>query len=208
MRHTIKQKIPTRAKSLQLQNGDLYVIGGMSDNHVLQDCFSIDKNMQVKQRAKMMTPRFGSPLALVHNRFILALGGFSRKNEAIVHCEAYDTVTNYWFGFSDLPFNISNTTPVVMGGRSVYLMPGQQTKKNQVPRCLIICVLDCGDKAEYTNDPKSIEFGMPLALRGWDVLEVTNPEFIKACPVAGIQLNAHEMMIFGGESNKTFIFNT
>ena len=44
--------------------------------------------------------------------------------------------------------------------------------------------------------------------KSWSYLEVVNPDFIKSFPVAALQLNENEMMIFGGETTKTFIFNT
>jgi hypothetical protein len=45
---TLKHKIPIQAKSLQINNGNIYVVGGMSgDNKVLRDCFKIDSLMNV-----------------------------------------------------------------------------------------------------------------------------------------------------------------
>lgn len=62
----------------------------------------------------MEVARFGSPLALVHERFLLAMGGFTTPNEQTGVCEAFDTVANRWFRISELPFAVSNTTAVVM----------------------------------------------------------------------------------------------
>ena len=68
-------------------NGDIYVVGGFvrneqnNENQVVRDCFKIDKQMVVTKLEKMLTPRFGSPLALVHERFIMALGGFMKTGD-------------------------------------------------------------------------------------------------------------------------------
>lgn len=46
---TLKQKIPIQAKSIQMSNGNIYVVGGMSsDNKVLRDCLKIDTLMNVE----------------------------------------------------------------------------------------------------------------------------------------------------------------
>ena len=37
---------------------------------------------------------------------------------------------------------------------------------------------------------------------------MSNVEFVNARPTSGIQLNDTDMLIFGGESNKTFMFDT
>ena len=81
---------------------------------MLKDCFRIDKQFTVTAQERMEVARFGSPLALVHSRFLLALGGFTTKGEETKECEAFDTVTNHWFRISALPFPVANTTAVVM----------------------------------------------------------------------------------------------
>ena len=45
----------------------------------------------------MNTPRYGAPLALIRDRFILTLGGMIGKTSMTKLCEAYDTLTNHWF---------------------------------------------------------------------------------------------------------------
>jgi len=39
-------------------------------------------------------------------------------------------------------------------------------------------------------------------------MEVNNPDFIKSFPMAAVSINENEMIIFGGETTKTFIFDT
>ena len=170
-KQTISQKIPTQSKSLQAPNGDIFLVGGLSRSkqnnelEVLRDCVKLNKKMQVVPQEKMQTARFGSPLALVHKRFLLALGGFVTPNDQTGQCEAFDTVTNRWFGIGELPFAMQNTTAVVMNDRTVYLMPGKQTK-NKSPPYLMICMLECGQPATLLRgDPKSRDYGLPLALQ-------------------------------------------
>ena len=86
-------------------------------------------------------------------------------------------------------------------------MPGKQTNA-QNPRFLMISVLDCGSLGNINANPTSREYGYTLAEKHWSYVQVDNPDFIRSSPVAAIQLNANEMMIFGGETTKTFIFNT
>ena len=87
-------------------------------------------------------------------------------------------------------------------------MPGKQTKSSQLPPYIMICMLDCGELAALRGDPNSKEFGYSLTEKNWGYLEVSNPDFIKSYPTAGIRLNENEMLIFGGETQKTFILNT
>ena len=73
--------------SLQAPNGDIYVVGGFNrigksngfgaGAEVLRDCLRINTKLQVYQLERMETARYGAPLALVHDRFLLALGGFT-----------------------------------------------------------------------------------------------------------------------------------
>ncbi len=65
---------------------------------MLSDCLQIDANMTVYQRSPMQTARFGAALALVRDRFVLALSGMTGKSQTTCTCEAYDTQTNHWFG--------------------------------------------------------------------------------------------------------------
>ena len=69
-------------------------------------------------------------------------------------------------------------------------------------------MLDCGDPSMMRSDPTSVTYGYPLADKQWTYMEVNNPDFIKTFPTAALQLNENEMMIFGGETTKTFIFDT
>ena len=72
----------------------------------------------------------------------------------------------------------------------------------------MISVLDCGAPGNLNVNPTSREYGYTLAEKHWSYVQVDNPDFIRSSPVAAVQLNENEMMIFGGETNKTFIFNT
>ena len=124
-----------------------------------------------------------------------------------MECEAFDTMTNHWFRIASLPYPVANTSAIVMSGKKVYLMPGKQTNA-QNPRFLMVSVLDCGEPANLKANPVSREYGYALAEKNWSYVQVDNPDFIKSSPVAAFQINENEMMIFGGETTKTFIFNT
>ena len=51
----------------------------------------IDANMTVYEREKMKTARYGAALALIRDRFILALAGMTGKTSKTQLAEAYDT---------------------------------------------------------------------------------------------------------------------
>lgn len=62
----------------------------------------------------MPTARFDTPVALVHDKVILALGGKMSKYRGTIRCEAYDTVGDQWHTMQPLPFFCVNTSAVVM----------------------------------------------------------------------------------------------
>lgn len=90
-----------------------------------------------------MQARFEIPLALVHDRFILALGGKTNKTNGTRRCEAFDTVCNHWFQIETLPVTCVRATAVVLNDQEVYLMPGNN-KETQTGTSLVICHLNTG----------------------------------------------------------------
>ena len=61
-------------------------------------------------------------------------------------------------------------------------------------------MLDTGSQSTFTGNKNSREYGMVIARQRWSSIEVNNPDFTRAQPVSGIQLNNTEILIFGGES--------
>jgi hypothetical protein len=59
---------------------------------LLPYCKMIDANLNVTDKASMKTPRCSIPLALVRDRFILAIGGRIGRDVACNLVAAYDTV--------------------------------------------------------------------------------------------------------------------
>ena len=73
---------------------------------------------------------------------------------------------------------------------------------------MYINLLDTGASSSFEGERNSRDYGAAIARQKWSQLEVTNAEFVQAQPVAGIQFNSTDMHIFGGESLKTFQFDT
>lgn len=167
----------------------------------------IDANMTVYEREPMKTARYCAPLAMVRDRFILALGGFTGRSSTTKVVECYDTLTNHWFNTAPLPGQSANCTAVVMNERWIYLMPGAN-RDAQAGNSLYINLLDTGASSSFEGERNSKDYGAAIARQKWSQLEVTNAEFVQAQPVAGIQFNSTDMLIFGGESLKTFQFDT
>ena len=209
--HRSRGQIPAQITSVQTQDSNIYIIGGTRQSQTgrgaITDTLMIDANLTVYEREPMKTARFLAPLALIRDRFILALGGFTSRSSPTKVCECYDTMTNHWFNIAALPSMSTNCTSVVMNERWVYMMPGTN-KDAQAGNSLYINLLDTGASSAYEGDKTSKEFGMAIARQKWSQLEVTNTEFVRAQPVAGIQFSNTDMLIFGGESTKTFQFDT
>lgn len=121
---------PREVTSVQTTDANIYLVGGYRTSPSagemlpLRDLLQIDANLNVYERESMKSARFCAPVALVRDRFILALGGRTGKNTTTKTCEAYDTYTNIWFNIASMPISIVNASAVVMSERFVYLMPG------------------------------------------------------------------------------------
>ena len=156
--------------------------------HAQRDTTKISANLELTTLSRIPTARFDTPLALVHDKVIIALGGKTSKYHGTKRCEAYDTITDTWINMNSLPFFCVNSTAVVMKDRYLYLMPGSN-REMSANNSLLICYLDSGvqDKCLET-----------MQTAPWAQLFVKNQEFINSCPVAAIPLGPDQMMIFGG----------
>ena len=168
----------------------------------------VDANMFVYERDQMKTARFGAPLALVRDRFVLAIGGMVGRNQPTKNCEAYDTATNFWFPINELPVTVQNTNTIVMNNRFVYLMPGSNITCRRGNTAILIHLLDSGGQTAFQGDKNNRAYGRTIANQRWQQLSVENPDFVRSMPVAGWQIGNSDMIIFGGETTQTFTFDT
>ena len=129
-----------QATSEQTTDANIYVIGGLAagptsqpqyGSSALRQCLQIDANLTVYEREAMKVARYCTPLALVRDRFILALGGLGSNSSYLASCECYDTHTNHWFQIQDMPAPCAKSSAVVMNQRFVYVMPGTNTDMRQ-----------------------------------------------------------------------------
>lgn len=144
----------------------------------------------------MPTARFDTPLALVHDQIIITLGGKTSKYHGTKRCEAFDTQSGSWINVAPIPFFCVNTTAVIMKERYVYLMPGNN-RETQANNSLLVGYLDSG----------TLERGVEASLSTsqWAQLLVRNQDFINSGPVAAIPIGPDQMLIFGGQTTKTFM---
>ena len=87
-------------------------------------------------------------------------------------------------------------------------MPGTNREAQVGGSHLHINMLDTGSSQNFEGDRNARDYGTPIARQKWTQLEVNNVDFVRSQPVSGIQLNNTDMLIFGGESTKTFQFDT
>ena len=154
----------------------------------------------------LQSPRFDIPLALVHDRFLLAIGGKTNNTQVgrTRRCEAFDTVANHWFHIDSLPAAYVDTSALVMNNREVYMMPGSNRDRNS--NALTICRLDTGPPSQFpkTGDVKAENFGYNLSQHQWSKLEISQRDFCQAGPTAAVPLSATQALVFGGSSTKCF----
>lgn len=112
-------------------NDAIYMIGGLQQRFSGRDFVPlpnnrmIDANLNYIEKAPLKIARCSAPLAVVNDRWILAMGGLVGKDKPTSNVAAFDTTLNQWFSCQDLNSAVYNTSAIVLGGRHVYLMPGQ-----------------------------------------------------------------------------------
>ena len=81
--HRGRGPVPAQITTAQTSDASIYIIGGTrqqgGSQQVVPDTSMVDANMTVYEREPMKTARFNTPLALIRDRFILALGGYSSR---------------------------------------------------------------------------------------------------------------------------------
>jgi hypothetical protein len=113
---------PSLFTTVQLASNDtIYMIGG---REVTKDprsamfvayCRSIDANLQVTDRAPLPEARCSIPLALVHDKWILAIGGMKGSSEPSNAVTAYDVERNEWHVMRDLTSPRTNCSAIIQG---------------------------------------------------------------------------------------------
>lgn len=151
-------------------------------------------------REKLASPRFDTQLALVFERYLLAFGGKISKFHGTKRCEIMDTKSGGWSQLVPMPYFAVNTSAVTCNKRQVYLLPGHNRETN-INDSLVIAFLDCAP----------LDRGLDaLSTLVWLKLIVKDPDFVSACPTAGVQLEGtpEKIVIFGGQTKQTFILDT
>jgi hypothetical protein len=132
----------------------------------------IDANLQYSEKAQMKTPRCSVPLALIKDRWILAIGGLVGRNKPCTMSAAYDTVMNCWFDCQPLQTARYNCTAIVLSQRYVYMMPGSNAGAIKGQSSLVE-YLDTGSNSEFIEaNAKMASYGAPIARKNWETLEI------------------------------------
>jgi Kelch motif len=100
------------------------VIGGMSQDLVLRNCWELDGNMNMISKEPMKVGRFNSALSLLSDRYIFAIGGFVAKDKATDSVEIYDTKLNQWNPVASLNKPRASTSACTVANRYIYVFPG------------------------------------------------------------------------------------
>lgn len=157
-----------------VQNDSIYMIGGVQPTNDARDFIllpynrMIDANLNYVEKAQMKTPRCSVPLALIRDRWIMAIGGMIGRNKPTNIVAAYDTMMNCWFDCQSLNSARSNCSAIVLSQRFVYMMPGSNPGAQKGNSILIEC-LDTGATSEFIqSNEKTATYGAPIARKNWD----------------------------------------
>lgn len=115
----------------------------------------------------MKQARCNAPLALIKDRFILAISGMTGRLTTTKACEAYDTLTNFWFPISEVPVPLFNTSAVVMNSRFIYVLPGANRECKRGQAALLLHTLDTGASTAYKGSVNDRDYGAHIANARW-----------------------------------------
>lgn len=120
--------------------------------------------------------------------------------------DAYDTLTNAWFNCNPLPAPRGQCSAIVILQRYIYLLPGSQRDMLN-PNNLTVFLLDAGVIPDLNpNDAESSHYGLPIAKKQWQAIEINDPAFVDAQPAVGISLfnkANNQALVFGGDQHRT-----
>ena len=123
----------------------------------------------------MIKPRWANCAALVHNRFIIVVGGFltlvvDPETEApilttqVSHCECYDTKADTWFEIDSIPpITTTHMSIVSFDDRYVFVLPSRKDTNYTFHR------MDSGSELEYSTSNKA---KLAIASKKWTSLKV------------------------------------
>ena len=78
-------RVPFKFSTQMTSDGKIYMVGGYrlenSEQVPIRECVRINDYLETAQMDQLQMARFEIPLALVHDRFILALGGKKGKGK-------------------------------------------------------------------------------------------------------------------------------
>jgi hypothetical protein len=91
---------------------------------ISRNCYEIDGNMKILDRAPMSKGRYNTSLTLLFDKFIFSIGGYIGRNVATDMVECLDVSTNIWHQVGSLNKPRSCTTASCVGNRFIYVFPG------------------------------------------------------------------------------------
>lgn len=93
--------------------GGIQVTSDPRDFLLVPYCRQIDANLLVTERAPMKAPRCSIPLALLYDKYILAIGGLIGRTKPCSLVQLYDTIKDVWIDCKELSTPRSNCSAVV-----------------------------------------------------------------------------------------------
>jgi hypothetical protein len=145
----------------------------------------------------MKTGRYSAPIALLNDMFIFVAGGSiaAGKNKFTNSCEIYDISSNRWSIVENMQKARGNTSLCPVDNKLVFVFHGlpstmQPTQSN------VIEFIDFGS------------FDNPIVRDAhWESLVVQNGDFILNEPRGSSQISETDIIVFGGMSKDTFLFD-
>ncbi len=173
--------IPLFSRSIAIENGDIYLTGGLVKPYYLKTTFFLDEaSSTLVKKADMNLPRADHSLIYLAG-YIYAIGSYVH-NKCNNTCERYDIYKNKWTPIASLNTGRAGVGLCSVDNSYLYAFGGRNEQR------VILSAIECYNIA--TDEWKEIEYSQ-------------KDNWIPCYMSLAHQISENEILIFGGKSAKT-----
>uniref|UniRef100_A0A7S3P022 Attractin/MKLN-like beta-propeller domain-containing protein n=1 Tax=Euplotes crassus TaxID=5936 RepID=A0A7S3P022_EUPCR len=173
--------IPLFSRSIAIENGDIYLTGGLVKPYYLKTTFFLDEaSSTLVKRADMNLPRADHSLIYLAG-YIYAIGSYVH-NKCNNTCERYDIYKNKWTPIASLNIGRAGVGLCTVDNTYLYAFGGRNEQR------VILSAIECYNIA--TDEWKEVEFQQ-------------KDNWIPCYMSLAHQISENEIIVFGGKSGKT-----
>jgi len=173
--------IPLFSRSIAVENGDIYLTGGLVKPYYLKTTFFLDEaSSTLVKKADMNLPRADHSLIYLAG-YIYAIGSYVH-NKCNNTCERYDIYKNKWTPIASLNVGRAGVGLCSVDNSYLYAFGGRNEQR------IILSAIECYNIA--TDEWKEVEYQQ-------------RDSWIPCYMSLAHQISENEILVFGGKSGQT-----